>query len=74
MGIKIKIHEYDDYSVRATKHDDIRENIHTFSTPWLFRAMMYYIYFHFKYPKCTIVFTHHKYEKTTKKGGLMYGA
>lgn len=57
------LHEFDDYSVRATKHDDIKENIHVFSTPWLFRALYKYIVFNFKYPNCTIVFTHHRYEK-----------
>ena len=59
----INIKLYDDYSVRATKYDDIRENIHMFSTPWFIRAVRKYIYFHFKYPECTIVFTHHKYSK-----------
>lgn len=54
---------YDDYSVRATKHDDIRENIHTFSTPWLCRAIMMYVCFNIRYRDCTIVFTHYRYEK-----------
>lgn len=57
------LHEFDDYSVRATKHDDIRENIHVFSTPWLFKALYKYIVFNFKYSNCKIVFTHHRYEK-----------
>lgn len=59
------IHPYDDYSVRATKHDDIRENVHTFSTPWLYRAVVMYISFNLRYRECTIVFTHYRY----KKGG-----
>lgn len=57
------IHPYDGYGVRATKCDDIRENIHTFSTVWLLRAIAMYIYFNFKYRNCTIVFTHYRYEK-----------
>lgn len=57
------IHPYDDYSVRAVKDNDIRNNIHTFFTPWFFRAVMMYVYFHFKYPKCTIVFTHRNYKR-----------
>lgn len=56
-----KLHLNDDYSVRATKHDDIRKNIHTYGTPWFLKAVLMYIRFHFKYPKCTIVFTHHRY-------------
>lgn len=61
------IHPYDDYSVRATKRDDIRENIHTFSTVWLHRAIAKYIYFNLKYRDCTIVFTHYRYEKDLKE-------
>ena len=57
------VHQYDDYSVRATKWDDIRENVYAFVTPWATKAIIKYIYLHFKYPKCTIVFTHFRYEK-----------
>lgn len=54
-------HLNDDYCVRATKCDDIRVNIHSYSTPWLIKAIFKYIYFHIKYPDCTIVFTHYRY-------------
>lgn len=57
------IHPYDSYSVRATQYDDIRENIHVYCTVWLFKALMKYIYFNFKYRNCTIIFTHHRYER-----------
>ena len=57
------LHKFDDYSVIVTKRDDIRENIHTFTAPWLFKALYKYIVFNIKYPSCTIVFVHHRYEK-----------
>jgi len=56
-----KLHEFDDYSVRATKYNDVRGNIHMYSTPWLFKALYKYVVFNVKYPECTIVFTHHRY-------------
>jgi hypothetical protein len=57
------IHTYDSYSVRATQCDDIRENVHAYCTVWLHRAVVYYVYLNFKYRNCTIVFTHHRYER-----------
>lgn len=67
MSEKIKLwwykhfHLRDDYSVRVTKCDEIRENYYTFATPWLIRAIIKYICLNLRYPVCTIVFTHHRY-------------
>ena len=66
LWLYMLLHQYDDYSVRATLNSDIRENIHAHSTPWLLKAIVLYIYFNFKYPNCTIVFTHFRYEKENK--------
>ena len=63
LWLYMHFHQYDDYSVRATKWNDIRENVYAISTTWFTHAIVYYIYLHFKYPKCTIAFTHFKYEK-----------
>lgn len=63
LWIYKRLHEYDDYSIKATMCSDIRESIDLYSTPWMIEAIVIYIYLNFKYPKSTIVFTHHRYKK-----------
>lgn len=57
------IHPYDDYTVRACPHNDIRDSIHTLHTVWLHVAIMQYIRFNIKYRDCTVMITHHRYER-----------
>lgn len=58
-----KLHENDDYSVRVPCKNNIGGNYYIYATPWMTKAVVVYIYLHFKYPKDTIILTHHKYRR-----------
>ena len=58
-----KIHQHDDYTIMAVNLGYRNSVVSTFSTPWLIRAIQYYIIYNYRYRDCDIYLRHNRYPK-----------